>query len=335
MLEFRGQGVQIPEFERMTHVRTRVERLRGRVGRGDTARRRWLGALVVACLLGSAGAAEAAVVLVVKSAAAGPYDQAVTALQGALRGHDVRVEDLRGDRNRIAAVAERARAAEVALVVAVGPLAVEAVRASGKPIVYLLAPEGAVAGLRGQTTGVRIGLQPARYLALIKRLLPRARRVAVLYDPARSTWVVSEGREAARTLGLTLVETRVQDPRAVPFAVRGIHADVLWLILDDTVVTRTSYPLILRTTLEARIPTVTFSQDLVRAGALAALEADFADSGTKAAGLAQQVLGGRAPAELPPAWPAGRLHLNERVAQQLSLPLPAELQRFAGRVLPQ
>lgn len=297
-------------------------------------RRGVLTALVAAALGLGAPPAEAAVVVLVKSAAAGPYDQAVSGFQGAMRGHEVRVVDLGGDRNRMAAAAESARAASVALVVAVGPLAVEAVRNVGKPVVYLLAPEGSVAGLRGQATGVRFGVPPARTLALLKRLLPRARRIAVLYDPARSSWIVSEGREAARSLRLTLAETRVQDQRAVPFALRGLQADALWLILDDTVVTRASYPLILRTTLEARIPTVTFSQDLVRAGALAALESDFTDTGAKAAELAKQVLAGRAPAELPPVWPAGRLHLNERVAQRLSISLPAEIQRFAGRVLP-
>lgn len=278
--------------------------------------------------------AHAALVLVVKSTAAGPYDQASAALQNAIHGHDVRVEDMGGDRAKIAVTAEHARAANVAIIVAIGPLAVEAVRDAGKPVVYVLSPEGAVAGLRGQATGVRMGLQPARYVGLIKRLLPSARRVAVLYDPARSTWIVSEGREAARQLGITLVETRVQDQRVVPFAIRGLHADALWLILDDTVVTRTSYPLILRTTLESRIPTITFSQDLVRAGALAALEADFTDSGVQAAALVRQILDGRPPAELPARWPAGRLHLNGRVAQRLSLALPADLQRLSGRVLP-
>jgi putative ABC transport system substrate-binding protein len=293
-----------------------------------------LAALVMPLLAVQAPAAETAVVLVVKSAAAGPYDQAVHAFQGAMRGHDVRVVDLAGDRSRLARAAQSARAAGVALVVAVGPLAVEAVRGAGRPVIYVLTPDGAVAGLRGNATGVRMGVHPARHLALVKRLLPRARRVAVLDDPARSSWIVSEGREAARPLRLLLAETRVQDQRAVPFAVRGLRADALWLILDDTVVTRTSYPLILRTTLEARIPTITFSQDLVRAGALAALEADFADTGVKAAELARQVLGGRSPSELAPVWPAGRLHLNERVAQRLSISLPTELQRFAGRVLP-
>jgi putative ABC transport system substrate-binding protein len=281
-----------------------------------------------------ARAATAAVVLVVKSATADPYDQALVGLQGGLRGQDVRVVDLAGDRGRLAAATEAARAAEVRIVVAIGPLAVEAVRSAGKPVVYVLSPEGTVAGLRGQATGVRLGVPPARTLGLIKRLLPRARRIAVLFDPARSAWIVSEGRAAAQRLGVALTERRVQDQRAVPFALRDLQADALWLILDDTVVTSTSYPLILRKTLEARIPAVTFSRDLVRAGALAALEADFNNTGVKAAELVRQVLGGRNPSELPPVWPDGRLHLNERVAQRLSITLPAEIQRFAGRVLP-
>ena len=291
-------------------------------------------ALLALGLLCTGTSARAATVLVVKSASAPPYDRAIEGIRGILRQHDVQIEDLRGDRGRMSAAAQRARGAAIAVVVAVGPLAVEAVRESGKPIVYLLAPEGAVAGLRAQATGVRMGVPPRRTVALIKKALPGARRIAVLYDPARSSWIVSEGREAARRLGLQLQETRIQDQRAVPFALRNLRADALWLILDDTVVTRSSYPVILRTTLEARIPTVTFSQDLVRAGAFAALEADFADSGRKAAGLVLEILGGRPPSELPPVWPEGRLYHNDRVARQLSVTVPADLKRLAGQVLP-
>jgi putative ABC transport system substrate-binding protein len=213
----------------------------------------------------------------------------------------------------------------------VGPLAVEVARGAGKPVVTLLVPDAAVAALHGdRTTGVHMGVSPARQLALIHKLLPQARRIAVIYDPARSQAAIAEARAAAQRLGLTLIETRVESERAVPIAVRRLQGDALWLLVDDTVVTRHSYPLILRASLSAHIPTVTFSQDLVRAGALAALEADFRDSGRKAATLTRRILDGNA--DLAPVHPEGRLFYNDRVGQQLGVVIPADVRRRVGQV---
>lgn len=289
----------------------------------------WCIALVTAML--APAAVSAAEVLVIKSAAQPAYDQAIASFRSSLSDHTITIDDLAGDHSRIPAATERARRSSAALVVAVGPLAAEVARGAGKPVVSLLVPDSAAATLRGdKMTGVRMDVAPARQLALIRKLLPRARRIAVIYDPARSQAAISAAREAAGRLGLTLVETRVESERAVPVAVRRLQGDALWLIVDDTVVTRRSYPLILRASLSARIPTVTFSQDLVRAGALAALEADFRDSGRKAATLARRILDGSL--DLAPVHPEGRLFLNDRVGAQLGVTIPDDVRRRVGQV---
>ena len=275
--------------------------------------------------------ASAAEILVIKSASQAAYEQAIASLRASLAEHTVTVRDLAGDPGRVPAAIESARASQASVVVAVGPLAAEVARDAGKPVVYLLVPDSAAAGIHGdKVTGVRMGVAPARQLALIRKLLPSARRIAVIYDPARSQAVLAAARDAALRLGLTLVETRVESERAVPIAVRRLSGDALWLIVDDTVVTRRSYPLILRASLSAHIPTVTFSQDLVRAGALAALEADFRDSGRKAATLTRRILEGHS--DIAPMHPEGRLFLNDRVIRQLGVTIPAEVRNRVGQV---
>lgn len=83
---------------------------------------------------------------------------------------------------------------------------------------------------------------PGLLLARLKRLMPAARRVHLVYDPRLNAWLVRLAREAARAEGLELLAQEAQDqPGALRLYTQLLSAadparDALWLPQDPTTV---------------------------------------------------------------------------------------------------
>lgn len=83
---------------------------------------------------------------------------------------------------------------------------------------------------------------PALLLARLKRLMPAARRVHLVYDPRLNAWLVRLAREAARAEGLELVAQEAQDQAGALRLYAQVLAsadpvrDALWLPQDPTTV---------------------------------------------------------------------------------------------------
>jgi len=69
-------------------------------------------------------------------------------------------------------------------------------------------------------------------------------------------------------------------------------ADALWLLPDTTVVNPATIDLLLLSTLENKIPVLTFSDKYVEKGALLSLEVDAEDAGRQAGEMANRILAG-------------------------------------------
>jgi len=221
-----------------------------------------------------------------------------------------------------------------AAIFAVGSQAAELARKEfpDVPLVFsmILNPEPY---LGQNTTGIAMKIHPRDQLQAFQKILPRIRKIGVVYDPGQNRSTIAEAQVAARELGLTLLEKRVSHPREIANALKDLMylVDALWMIPDQTVVSKESFQYFLETSIERKIPLFAFSSILVKGGALLALSPNYEDMGRQAGILAQKILAGKSPQSLPPLSPEGHLVLNLHTAQALDLRIPPEILKTAAQ----
>ena len=182
------------------------------------------------------------------------------------------------------------------------------------------------------TTGVALEFPIDTQLHWLKRFLPAARTVGVLYNPAENQPRIDAAAPVAARMGLTLETHAVPSPRDLPLALEslGRRVDVLWSVPDPLVLNAQTAQQVLLFSLNQRLPFVGLSSAWVKAGALYALEWDYVDLGAQCGQLAGQILQGAPPASIPVASPRKVAYvINQRTATQLRLELPETLLRGA------
>lgn len=109
--------------------------------------------------------------------------------------------------------------------------------------------------------------------------------------------------------------------------------DALWIIQDRTVLTEESVPFLLKTLLDAKVPIFTFSDTLIRQGALGGLVLQPWELGRQAGTQAMHLLRGNTKSLgslLNPEAP--QLVLNLHVAEYLGITAPDTLIRMAQTI---
>jgi putative ABC transport system substrate-binding protein len=235
---------------------------------------------------------------------------------------------------------------DAALVVAIGSRAARVARERLPeiPVVYAMVLDPHSVALpgpgeppAGNATGVSMEVGPEREFELLRQILPGARRVGVLYDPARSGAAVRRAAAAAAAAGLTLVSQPVHDEADVlpEGKLLAPNVDAVWLVPDPTVLTAANVRPLILMFLRARKPLFAMSEGFVRNGAVAALIADPSEVGRRAGRLAGMVLQGTPVAALRPEPPPRTLIvLNQASAESLGIALPAQILTRAHAVHP-
>jgi putative ABC transport system substrate-binding protein len=158
-------------------------------------------------------------------------------------------------------------------------------------------------------------------LEMARRLNPRLRSVGLPWNPAEanSQSYTHAAREAARRLGLELLEGNVEHSTAVgevtdSLVVRG--AEAILITGDNTVAVGADT--LLASARKARIPVIATLPPTVGQGALFAIGADFYQIGRQVGDLAARVLSGEDTATLPILYQIPKIFLiNRRVPAQL------------------
>ena len=232
-----------------------------------------------------------------------------------------------------AAGLERALAARPELVLAVGLEAARAMvgRAPGVPLVCALVP--APEQLGAELRAVPMFASPERQLLALRAVLPRARRLGAFFDAAHPPAQRDAYARAARAAGLELIWAEVGGPEQLSVAARELasRVDVLWLLPDAELISAQSFRFLVELSFARKRPLLGFSQSMVKAGALLALEPGYEQMGRRAAGVAQQLLARRA-ASAAPEDPADPLFLNARAAALLGVTLEPGTRARAAHV---
>jgi len=313
-----------------------------RLRRGRDGTRFALALAIAALALLQASAAAAAVsrVAVVLSSRIGPFEEAGRAVEEHLKRRIVQPEilvfDLEGNAENGGRVFAQVRAAVPSLIMPVGTLATEVVLSWDLPIPVVfsmvLYPQqsGFLARPGHEVTGSSLDIPVETQFRMLRRLVPTARRIGVLYNRQETGAIVEAAQAVAARLGLQLEPQQVERPENALGAMEALvkNVDAMWSIADSHVFTPETTAALILATLRARLPLFGLSAAQVRSGALAALSCDYAANGEQAAELALRVLSGERASTIAPAVPAKvALSLNLRTARHLGLPIDSDIER--------
>ena len=180
----------------------------------------------------------------------------------------------------------------------------------------------------GNVTGVSL-MSPelgAKRLELLKEVVPRVTRLAVLWSPATQR-ELEVTRAAADKLGLALklIAVRNADDLARAFAVlEKERPDALTMLFDG--LTSGYRELVGDFAKKHKLPTVFGAREFAEAGGLMSYAPDIADGFHRAATYVDKILKGAKPADLPVEQPTKfELVINMKTAKALGLTIPQSL----------
>jgi putative tryptophan/tyrosine transport system substrate-binding protein len=210
------------------------------------------------------------------------------------------------------------------------------VGASGDPVGAGLAASLSRPG--GNWTGVSILANDysAKWLELMKEMLPKLQRVAVLWNPESPGVVVEveQMRAAARVLGLT-VTTFPGRPKEIDESFAAIASggfQGLAVTTDPSLEPQT--PHIITFAAEHRLPAHYPFSTAVPLGGLMSYSTDLFDIWRRAASHVDRILKGTNPAEIPIEQPTRVvLKFNLKTAHALDIPIPPTLLARADEVI--
>jgi putative ABC transport system substrate-binding protein len=150
-------------------------------------------------------------------------------------------------------------------------------------------------------TGVNMLSSPGVQLGSIREVLPDVRSLGVLFNPEETGQFVETASMAAGSLGIDILGVPVSTAREVPGKLAGIRdqAEMIWMIPDVTVITSQTIEFFLLFSMENRIPLAAFSEKYVDMGAFMAFGLDPGDMGRQAGDMANLILAGKSPCEVP------------------------------------
>jgi putative ABC transport system substrate-binding protein len=228
----------------------------------------------------------------------------------------------------------------VDVIVATGTLAPLAAKLATTtiPIVMTTAGDplgtGLVAGLArpgGNVTGMSLMVPDlgGKRLELLKELLPRVSRVAVLWNGANPypALVFKETQDVGQTLGVQVQSLEVRGPNdfnGAFEAARRQHPDALITIEDPLTLDYRNQ--IADFAAGHQLPTLHGLREFVAAGGLMSYGANRADLFRRAAGYVDKILKGAKPADLPVEQPTKfELAVNARTATALGFGIPPSI----------
>ena len=178
-------------------------------------------------------------------------------------------------------------------------------------------------------TGAAMDVPVALQLQELSRIVPKMKRVGVLFSPKETLPVIEKAKIIAQSMNLELLAEEVNSESDVPEALNKLDnnkIDALWSVADGNVFTRPSTRYIIKYVVRRGLPFMGPHNGFVKAGALFALTADYKDNGRQAAELSVRVINGEKPMNIPVAVPRKiEMALNLQVANHIRLRIPQEI----------
>jgi putative ABC transport system substrate-binding protein len=269
---------------------------------------------------------------------------------GYSEGRDVAFEwrYAKGDFDQIPQFAADLVQNKVDVIVADSTLATQALKraTSSIPIVMALVADpvgsGLVANLAhpgGNVTGLSMMIPELniKRLQLLKEMMPRLTRVAVLWNPATPYHpkAVADLKAVAPSLSIELKLVSAQTDKEIGQALSAAnraHSEALHIVDDAFFLTHRTT--LLKLASKARLPAIYWNKVLVTEGGLMSYGTNYDDMFRRSAGYVVKILNGAKPGDLPIEQPTQfELVVNLKTAEALGLTIPESILLRADEVI--
>lgn len=186
----------------------------------------------------------------------------------------------------------------------------------------------------GEITGTSDKLPVENQLAMIRTILPDAKKIGIMYSTSEinSVSAIEEYKEAAADYGFEIVESGVSSTADIPLAADNLleKVDCINNLTDNTVVS--SLPVILDKAGKKGIPVFGSEIEQVRIGCLATVGLDYISLGEQTGRMAAKVLKGEKKASEMnfEIIEEAAFYGNNKVAENLGIAIPESLSSTAA-----
>ncbi len=175
-----------------------------------------------------------------------------------------------------------------------------------------------------------------KHMALVKKVVPNAKTVGVIFNPgeANSVTLVKLVKKYAPLQGMKVVEAGATKSSEVLSAARSLvgKADVIYVPTDNTVVS--AFSAVVKVGQAAKLPVVAGDTDSVKRGAIAALGFNYYDVGRQTGKIVVKVLQGAKPGDIAvQGVQKMELYVNPAAAKRMGVTLSADLIKQAKQVV--
>jgi len=175
-------------------------------------------------------------------------------------------------------------------------------------------------------TGISLAFPATTHWLWLRRLLPDARRIAVIYDPRLGEPLFQTLVQQAKSENISLIAAPARAAEDLPVLLQQLppQLDAIWAVDGVAAFNAVAVRELLLYSFRNRTPLIGMSEQWVKAGALYALDWDYADLGDQAADLVLAILvKGSLPNGLPTQAPRKvRLVFNGKTAEHMKLTVP-------------
>jgi putative ABC transport system substrate-binding protein len=187
----------------------------------------------------------------------------------------------------------------------------------------------------GNMTGVKLSQNQDRRLELLLDIAPKAKNIFVPYNPTdlAAATSVSQIQEIADKLNVAIVEGRVSNSEEVAAMLDSIPEDIdaIFLVPDSTV--NRHLQDIVRLSIQHRVPLSGPSTIQTEGGALTAYGIVHHQAGAQATKIAQRIINGELPGDIPIETAESFLSINLDIAKQIGFEISDDIVEQADYII--
>ena len=211
------------------------------------------------------------------------------------------------------------------------------------PVIYTAVSDPAGAGLVnedgtnvGNITGTSDKLPVTEQMALIRELMPDAKKIGILYttSEANSVSTIQEYKDHAEEYGFEIVDTGINTIADVEMAAKDLASkvDCISNLTDNTVVS--ALQPVLAAANDAKIPVFGSEVEQVKNGCVAAVGIDYVALGKQTGEMAAKVLKGEATAAETPfeICEGGNVYVNTEAAGNIDFTISDDVLGEAAEI---